>query len=202
MTYRVELRGIDGVEAYLAAQPKRTEKAMRFAVSSATRFAYTLGRRKMQEQIAFKSSYLTSSEGGSPRYAIVRRPTPGNPVGVIRGRVRGTSLNRFVTSTATKKTDLRAKIKAKGRTHVLKRAFRINLKNGNRGIALRLPKGQTPTYGKGLPYGKSGDRKNSSLFLLYGPSVQQVFSSVAPDIAPEVADYMNREFVRQFERSR
>jgi hypothetical protein len=85
----------------------------------------------------------------------------------------------------------------------LKRAFLMNLKrgkdsNGNMGLALRVNKGEKPKRRfNGKPLYKT---RNSEVYLLYGPSVEQVFDDVAPEVAPEVARYFNNEFVRQFNR--
>jgi hypothetical protein len=38
-----------------------------------------------------------------------------------------------------------------------------------------------------------------NLYLLYGPSVSQVFAGVAQDISPDMADFLDAEFNRLME---
>ncbi len=85
-------------------------------------------------------------------------------------------------------------------------AFLIRLRAGsatidtksNVGLAVRTKDGRPPPGYKPLPLGRN-------LWLLYGPSVDQVFYSVrtkrgvAQDITPEIEDYMEKEFLRLME---
>lgn len=79
----------------------------------------------------------------------------------------------------------------------------MNLKRGkssggNTGLAVRLSKGERPNRRfNGKPLYKN---QESDVYLLYGPSVEQIFDDVAPEIAPELTTYFNNEFVRQFDR--
>lgn len=198
MRLEVAAKGIKNFQKYLKNQPAKAEKAAQLAVDSATRHAYTLGRREMQRQVNFKTQYLTSSEGGNPRYFIASRPRKGSLKGVIKGRVRSTSLHRFKTAASDRNG---VKVNVSGSTRRLKRGFVMKLRNNNRGIAVRLPKGEGLKNRKlvGKPI-KGASNKKTNLYLLYGPSVQQVFTTVAPDIAPEVNQYLGDEFLRQFAR--
>lgn len=84
----------------------------------------------------------------------------------------------------------------------LKRGFFVRLRQGavltedqfNIGLAIRLKKGESlQATQKASPLG-------GGAYLLYGPSVAQVFGTVREDITPEVADFSAYEFARQFRR--
>lgn len=199
----VEVRGIEDLKSYLGSIPGNVDRAAALAVSSATRYAYTLGRRRIQEEVNLPTGYLTGSEGGSPRFYISRKPTRTDPVGAVRGRVRATSLYRFVTG-QSKRNGIRVAVSKRNGSRRIPRGFAIKLRNGNLGVAVRLPKGEDLRGKKnpGIMYGsRGGGNRKTNLFLLYGPSVQQVFNTVAPDIAPEVSSYLNSEFRRQIASS-
>ena len=85
-----------------------------------------------------------------------------------------------------------------GRTTVIPNAFLIPLKSGsadietkaNLGLAVRLRPGER------LRNKKSSRRLAIGLFLLYGPSVDQIFSDVALQEAPIAARFLENEFLR------
>lgn len=88
-----------------------------------------------------------------------------------------------------------------GTSKKMRNAFLIPLRagevqGGNVGLAIRL---------------RPGERVQNvhtfdpieifpNVFILYGPSVDQVFQGVAKDIQPEVMQYLDSEFGRQFFR--
>ena len=78
-----------------------------------------------------------------------------------------------------------------GMARMLRRAFVFELKNGNRGLAMRTSGGRPLGAYRPTPLGKN-------LWLLYGPSVDQVFggTGVAQEISPELVDYLEHEFHR------
>jgi hypothetical protein len=85
----------------------------------------------------------------------------------------------------------------------LSKAFLVRLRAGqgpvqdgafNLGLAIRLRKGETISNKvQMVPFG-------GGLYLLYGPSVDQVFRGVASENAPLLADAFADEFFRQFVR--
>ena len=87
---------------------------------------------------------------------------------------------------------------APGRARYARRMFAIRLRAGNAdletksnlGLAIRLKPGETLT-GK-----RFAVKMNNGLYLLYGPSVDQVFDDVAGMIAPDAAEHMAAEFLR------
>jgi hypothetical protein len=95
------------------------------------------------------------------------------------------------------------KVKASGGVVQLRKAFYVKLRRGptltedqfNIGLAVRLKKGES------LQATIAASPLGGGAYLLYGPSVAQVFSTVREDIAGDVADYQAGQFLRQFERA-
>ena len=115
---------------------------------------------------------------------------------IITGRQRPTSLARFASNARIgQQRGARVEVRP-GSARFLPRAFFIPLRSGNVdtknnvGLAIRLPAGQMPSRAyKPQPLGRG-------LWLLYGPSIDQVFDDVANDIAPETADFLGAECLR------
>jgi hypothetical protein len=147
----------------------------------------------MRMQVAFSASYL-SGQGG--RLSITKRARRGSLESVITGRHRPTSLARFATNARRSRVPgARVEVKP-GLATFLPRAFFVNLRSGNTdtknnvGLAIRLPDGQRPDRAyKPTQLGKN-------LWLLYGPSIDQVFDDVATDISPGTVDQLEAEFLR------
>jgi len=123
---------------------------------------------------------------------------------VIAGRDRPTSLARFAPGAQRPERGqplrpIIVEVKS-GKRVVLNgprssaRAFLVNLKNGNTGLAVRLPKGET------LANSEKAVRLDNNVYLLYGPSVDQVFRGVANDLSPDISAMVSRNFFRQFSR--
>jgi hypothetical protein len=74
----------------------------------------------------------------------------------------------------------------------------LNLRSGNIGLGIRLKNGETLTNTVGAKLITSGPL--AGVALLYGPSVDQVFRTVAVDISPALLQELSVEFLRQFER--
>lgn len=181
--YAVAIAGIKALDVLDGLDPKIT-KAAKLAVNAAIRKAQTLGARSMQRQINFPGSYLTGADG---RLSIARFATDSSLEAVLRGRDRPTSLARFVSGGA--KVGKKGGVSVEVDPGVAKRmpsAFAIKLKNNNIGLAIRTK--NPPSMGAK----KLGD----NLYLLYGPSVDQVFNMTREQISDDVEEYLNAEFTR------
>ena len=64
----------------------------------------------------------------------------------------------------------------------------------NLGVAIRLKPGEVVHNKKVM------QRISGNLYLLFGPSISQVFSTVREDISPETLDFAETEFLRQLDR--
>jgi hypothetical protein len=83
-----------------------------------------------------------------------------------------------------------------GQAKLLPKAFLVNLNNGNLGLAVRLKEGQSlrnKNDGRMVKLGKN-------TYLLYGPSVDQVFGDVADGNSDEISRLVSNQFFRQFAR--
>lgn len=189
---------------YLKRLPEITELAMQMAINTvSTRSGMSLIKKNMLNEIAFPSGYLNAD-----RLKVTKRATKSNLEAVITGRKRATSLARFVTSgtvvNSRRKAGVSVRVK-RGKTTYLKNAFLVRLKKGaslsednyNIGLAVRLSSGEALAN-------KRTQHKSwlvpGKVALLYGPSVDQVFSEVADKVGPKIADLVATEFFRNFER--
>ena len=148
----------------------------------------TSSAKSMREQINFPARYLND------RLTVTKRPSGSSLQAVISGRDRPTSLARFATNRNQKpgKAGVNVQVDASASKRMA-RAFLIKLRNGNLGLALRLKKGESMTNSRAAVLMSKG------LYLLYGPSVDQVFQSVSQDEAPKAAEYLEQEFLRLME---
>lgn len=202
----IEVRGLDGLASYFKDFPDLSQKAARLAINASARYASRVASKRIREQVAFKRSYL--GEAGSANAKIQIKYASGNDISaVVLARDRPTSLARFAVGTPTfgrRKKGTRppgVRVKTGGGVQRLKNGFYVRLNRGpiftvdhfNLGLAVRLKEGEPKPSPKASPLG-------GGTYLLYGPSVAQVFDTVREDIAPEVGDYVRMEFLRQFER--
>jgi hypothetical protein len=193
--YIVAVEGLDtgdGLEDIAGAVAVAAYRAINKTVDHARAVA----SREIREQINFPARYLTELDGqGQPRLGVTSRASVGNLAAVLAARDRPTSLARFVvgsTAPAARQRQGGVKVKVKDTTKTIGRAFIFQLRSGNKGLAVRTAGGPPTGAWKPLPIGKN-------LFLLFGPSVNQVFGGdrgVAQDIAPSMADRLEDEFHR------
>lgn len=192
----IEQVGLDVAAKYFERAPSIATTAARLAINQvAERKGLKAAREAMEAQVAFPSGYLTA-----PRFLIRQRASNSSLEAVIAGRHTPTSLARFVTSGRGRRrgTPLTVQVHP-GRPITLNRAWLINLRNGNVGLAVRLRSGEQ-LLNRRLAARTINSGPLRGVTLLYGPSVDQVFRTVAGDIAPALADDLATEFLRQFVR--
>lgn len=200
--YAVAIEGLDTLRSFDEI-PAEIIKVARLTINAATRRAYAQSGREIRRQVNFPASYVTGQKG---RLQITKFATNNDLEGVITGRQRPTSLARFVNGSISvggaRKAGVRVEVKP-GSVQRLPGAFLIKLRAGsaaidtksNLGLAVRTKNGRPPPGYKPLPLGKN-------LWLLYGPSIDQVFYSartkrgVAEDISPNIENFMEKEFLR------
>jgi len=193
---RIFVTGLDALTTYLEGFPEVASKAASLAINqTADRKGMQAIRRAMREEIAFPKGYIEDPK----RLGVTQRAKPDNLEAVITGRSRPTSLARFVTGG---RGALAARVNP-ARSRTLSRAFLVKLKAGqgapgdgafNVGLAIRLrPDERIQNKREMVPFA-------AGLYLLYGPSVNQVFRTVGVDVSPEIAADLVEEFKRQFAR--
>jgi len=154
---------IEGLtEAALATDElqKDVDLAVRRAINKTIDRTRTRLARMVTGEVNLPASYVSPSSG---RLAVFQRAKPGNLEAVIRGRDTPTSLARF----AGQQKRPKVRVKRSAQARYIARSFIINLRGGNRGLALRTD-GEAPRNAyKPKEIGKN-------LWLLYGPSVDQI----------------------------
>lgn len=185
---------LGAVKRYFDLMPDVANKAASMAINSvAGGSGLAIMRKDIETQVNFPRGYINDDKLG-----VVRRASPTNLVAVIRARDRATSLARFASNrnpSLARGKPITVEVKRGKRTQ-LKKAFLVKLRNGNIGLAVRLKAGDTlrnRTDGSSVKLGKN-------TYLLYGPSVEQVFNNVAEARLPDISDKITKEFLRQFTR--
>lgn len=190
--YVVAVDGLDQLGDIESLAPKIARYAQQ-AINTTTRRRRTAMAKEMQKQIAFPARYLSGSGG---RLKIDKYANPRSLEAVITGRDRPTSLARFAANRDPKASRRRGGVSvnvAPGQTKFMNGAFIMQLRGGNLGLAIRLKAGESVRNKKQMK------RVSKGLYLLYGPSVNQVFRGVAEDGTPETLDFLEREFLRLME---
>lgn len=200
--YVVVVEGLQNIQEFSAMKDEIEFNTVKMLNTTADR-ARTEGQRRIMSQINFSSSYLNPA---AKRFYVSRKATRGKPEAAILARGRPTSLARFVKSNpGVGKEGVSVEVKT-GKSLFLRRAFLIKLRAGtepvetrfNLGLAVRLRPGET------LRNKNTTTRVKSGLYVLYGPSVAQVFidnagEGVAKDMEPGVLEKMEAEFLRLME---
>ena len=175
---RLEAKAIDGLQEFLEVAPDVARRAAALAMNDVTGgIGLTRYKKAMRAQIAFPSGYLEDTD----RFGQSQFATPDRLTTAIRARQRPTSLARFATGTVGRE-GATVKVKA-NRTVRLKKAFLVRLRagtvldglNANIGLAVRLKPGQTLRHKRDL---SSAAKLSPNVYLLYAPSVDQVFKTV------------------------
>jgi len=193
---RVIAEGLADALAYFESFPMRAKSAASLAINqTAQRGGLKLARTAMRERITFPGGYLEDRK----RLGVTQFAKPDNLEGIITGRGRPTSLARFALPGSKNNPAVRV---GAGRTRRIDGAFLVRLPAGrgadaelsNVGLAVRLKAGERVRNKKQMVPFRAG------LYLLYGPSIDQIFRSVLPEIEPEILDELAEEFRRQFAR--
>jgi len=160
----------------------------------ANRGGMKLIRTSILDEIAFPKDYLSGD-----RLKVKKLAKPGNLEAIIAARPRPTSLARFAASTSIgsrAKIGVQVRLKKTSGAVVLKKAWLVNLKNGNIGLAVRVKSSDLAN--------KYADIKTwlvpDKVALLYGPSVDQVFRDVSQKTSAPIGRMVTEEFLRQFTR--
>lgn len=173
-----------GVTGDIEAIPEEIRLAAMRAVNKTADRARTAAAREIRRQVNFPARYLTS-EG---RLQVTKRANRKDLEARVTARQAPTSLARFISGTPKRGQGVSVQVKP-GAARYIRRGFAMKLKNNNVGLAIR-------TEG-GPPSGAYKPKKiNDNLWLVYGPSIDQVFRTVAEDVSEPMADYLEAEFNR------
>lgn len=204
MTFVIETRGLDALKKMFDQMPEVADEAARIAINGAARYARSEGSKGVRKQVNLSARYLGSEGDPDATLAISRYAKSGDDEAVISARERPTALSRFAVGVPRFGKQKGVKVKVEpGNSKDMPRAFFLKLRRGNKditadsynvGLAIRLRPGERVQNKKNMVSIGKG------VYLLYGPSVAQVFDDVAVDIIDAVSDKLADEFVRNFER--
>lgn len=202
----VEAKDVSG---FLADYDDVTRMNLVKALNKTADRARTLSAAEVRNQVNFPASYVGPGQG---RLKVSARANRQSLEAVVTGRNRPTSLARFVVGAPpvsgqrTKGGRLRkpkggqitVEVKP-GRRATLSRAFLVNIpgsaESKNLGLAVR-------TEGPPPPGAYAPKQLGENVWLLYGPSVGQVLSSVNnaggvyEEISAETMQFLQDEFLR------
>lgn len=186
----------------LKKEPEKATKAANLAITDATYYGWRLAKDEIGRQVNLSPGYITQN------LHIIKGKAGTINRHVIKGRFRPTSLASFQPKKIGSRKGVSVKVKPGARKRI-PRAFLMGLKrgksdNGNIGLAIRVPKGEKPRkQGLAVLLYKTPIRsRNQDVYLLYGPSIDQVLrnDTVQKIIAPKVTRYLSAEFTRQYAR--
>lgn len=195
--YVVALEGVAETRPFDSLPPSILRAASQAINRTADR-TRTSAAREILKQVAFPPSYLNPSQG---RLAVTKKASTDDLEARITARARPTMLARFaVGGSPGSGNGVRVQV-APGFSKFMKRAFLITLPagrggtdtKGNLGVAIRLRPGEV------IHNKKVMQRLRGNLYLLFGPSVDQVFTTVREDVSPEAQDFLATEFSRLLE---
>lgn len=185
--YLAAIEGLDTIEKIKQLGDGELELIIQRSINKSLRDTRSSASKVIYGEVDFPNGYLSPR---SKRLTVSEQAKPGSLKGSITARDRPTSLARFAKGSNKEGVFVGVKF---GSPKFIKRAFIMKLKGGNEGLALRVPYGTTPSKSY-KPY-----KINPRLFLLYGPSVEQVFKSVADRETPTAINLFEREFERLVE---
>lgn len=189
---------------YLERSPARAREAARLSINDvAGGSGLKLLRDAVQDEAAFPARYVDKS-----KLYLARKAYNNRLEAVIAARTRPTSLARFAVPGQTPLSTRREKgVRVQvhhGATRRMSSAFLVRLRAGNQvsdeaynlGLAIRLKPGERIINKRQ----QSAVQLDHNLYLLYGPSVDQVFREIASEQSPAILDKVESEFYRQFVR--
>lgn len=200
--HAIEIEALPDLQDYFRMMPDVTARAARLSINQVVqRGGMRAAQDAIYEEVNFPQGYLSGD-----RLRISKYARENDLEAIIVGRKRATSLARFAQgqTLGNQSNGVRVRVK-RGSSEHLRRAWLVRLRRGtsldednyNIGLAMRINPGETIV---GKKSAHTSWLVPNQVALLYGPSVDQVFRSVAADIAPHVGDMVATEFFRQFDR--
>lgn len=192
--YVIQVDGLDAQIQNLDQAARSIRVAASRAINRAVRQTRTSSAREVRRQVAFPAQRLNEN------LKVTQFSRPDRLEAIITGRSRPTSLARFARNRPARGGRVRLSVKP-GRSTVIGGAFLIPLRAGsadietraNLGLAVRLKPGEQ------LRNKRSFRALNNGLYLLFGPSVDQVFDDVAQEQIIPAGDILEQEFLRQLD---
>lgn len=201
---KTTISGLDRLADYYRRYPQLAERAGTLATNDTAAHALALARRAVRTDANLTASYINDPD----KLRIAKRAGRVSGEAVVLANARPISLARYaVGGNFGRQQGVTVRVKRGGASKRLRQAFLLPLRRGNqdvdvgagvynRGLALRLPPGQTIRNKRVAKKLKGG----GNTYLLYGPSVHQIFRQSLPKISGDAADYFERRFLYQISR--
>lgn len=194
---RISSAGIQGLASFVARTPEVAAEAAKLAVGDAAEWGRNLSKREMASAVNLPADALAGR-----RFRISQRPTTANPEAVISADNNPLGLSRFVVSQKARgAAHPKVRILVGGATKSFSDpdikgsySFLIPTPGGADGVGLAL-RTKEP-----LRNSQAARKIGRDLYLLSGPSVNQMFGQLMPTIVPRVEAKLQTEFARQYER--
>jgi hypothetical protein len=203
MSLLVEYDALTGLGDLMESYKRETPRAARIALNDiAQGEGLAVYRKAIIDDVDFPDGYLTTD-----RLGVTNKATDQNLAVTITGRQRATSLARFAepgqNPQNTRGVGVKVRVSQRGGTSDIN-GWLVRLRSGsgdgndnlNIGLAIRLKPGERLRNKRE----QRAVRLDDNVYLLYGPSVDQVFRDVAVTDTPQVIDKIASEFFRQFFR--
>lgn len=184
------VNGLDDFQEYLTKLPGIADQAAAYSLNTvAGGTGLSLLKSQMYDEIEFPNGYLNRE-----RLGLAKRATVSNLEATIKGRDRPTSLARFAQKPSSSRAGLTVQVKRNSPAQ-MKGAWLVPLNSGNMGLAVRLKPGERLNK-----YATPKVQLAPDVYLLYGPSVDQVLNGVAADKSDDLGRLVSSEFLRQIAR--
>jgi hypothetical protein len=182
---------IAGLENALARFPVAAKQAAVLAVNDTVDWSKTQIKAGIKQQVNLPEDSITPA-----RFGIRQRATSGRLEAVLSASNAPLGLIRFVTSARVRGAkNIRVRIKPRGKEQVLDKAFLIPTPGapGAFALAIRAP--------GGLSKSRAARRiPGTDIYILSGPSPNQLLGNLAPALVPQIETRLSREWQRQFAR--
>jgi len=183
--------GIRGLEEAIKRFPQAAAEASKLAVNDTIDFARANIRKAIVDQIAVPPDAITPA-----RFGVTRRATQNKLEAVLSASNQPLGLVRFARGEKVSgKTGVQVQVKKGGEIRTLKNAFFLPTPGapGSFALAVRAPGGLSNSRG-------AYRVKGTDIYLLSGPSPNQLLANIAPKLLTTIQTRLNREFTRQYAR--
>lgn len=199
----ISTEGLEDMEKYFREAPEKAVIAAQRAINYAARKYGRSTAKAVEAQLNFKTKLYndTSPARGRISVLLASRQTL---TATVRASSEPLLLSKFAVNEPKGKS--RAKFRGvtpkvqvtKGSVKDMPGSFYVPFKNGQVGLAIRLKKGESIRNrhsGRTYPLFK----KDPSVQVLYGPSLDQAFATKTIDAVGPVSRDVREEFLRQLE---
>lgn len=193
---------VEGLESLADIENLSSEIRLKAAqaINKVTRDGRSMIAMQISREVNFPPGYLNPAK---KKLFVAKQANRNDLEGIIRASSVPSSLARFVQGPARPGQRGGLNVRVGNRTQTLRRAFLMKLRSGNAAIETRFNLGLAIRLrpGEQLANKKFVRRISSGLYLLYGPSVDQVFASrdgtgVADQQSDRLAVDLESEFLR------